>query len=84
MKYTVIWKKGAEHELALLWLNAPARDEIAKAADEAERLLAANPLDLGESRGGSLRIFFVGQLGFTYSVSPEDRIVSVLRIWHFA
>jgi hypothetical protein len=83
MKYTVVWKPAPQNELALLWLHAPDRDAIAKAADEAEQLLAADPLNLGESRSGGMRVFFVDQLGFTYSVSTEDRLVSVLRVWHF-
>lgn len=82
MKYTVVWKPTPQNELASLWLNALDRDAIASAADEADRLLSDDPLRLGESRSGSKRVLFVGQLGFTYHVSTEDRLVTVLRVWH--
>jgi hypothetical protein len=32
-RYTVVWPKGTEDEMAELWIAAPDRDAIAAAAD---------------------------------------------------
>ena len=81
MKYTVVWKQAAEDELAQLWNEAADRDAVRQAADRMEKLLATQPLALGESRTGSMRIAFESPLGMFFDVSEQDRLVSVVRVW---
>jgi hypothetical protein len=50
-------------------------------ADRLETLLADDPLNVGESRQDLSRIAFEKPLGIIFDVSPEDRLVTVLKFW---
>ena len=82
MKYTVIWKPSAKQHLADIWLSAEDRAAIASAADRIDRLLASDPLDVGESRSGNDRILIDVPLAVVFEVSELDRRVDVLTIRH--
>jgi hypothetical protein len=75
--YTVTWLPGAEIALANLWNNARNRALIAAAADELDAALARSPTQMGESRGGSLRIAFAKPLGILFDVDDSARSVRV-------
>ena len=54
MIWTVTYRLLAQDELANIWVHATDQQAVANAADEIDRLLASNPLAVGESRGGWL------------------------------
>lgn len=77
MRYTVIWLKDAEAELALLWNSAADHKELSKASHEIDRLLAVDAERRGESLREGMRALEVAPLRVVYSVREEDRIVEV-------
>ncbi|HEY2416213.1 MAG TPA: hypothetical protein VGI40_28490 [Pirellulaceae bacterium] len=81
MTYTVTWAEDASNDLADLWLNSRDRAEVARAADEIDRLLMADPLAAGESRVVNIRIMLESPLGVFYDVYPSDRKVIAWRVW---
>jgi hypothetical protein len=80
MKYTVVWKREAEDELATYWMAATDRQSIAEAAHRLEQALGDRPLAIGESRNAATRVAFDGPLGVFYEVSDADRLVTVLKV----
>lgn len=80
MKYTVIWLKKAEDQLAHLWLNAPDRAEVTTAADAIDAMLRLNPAERGESRSDRSRILFEGVLAVLFEVDEPNRIVYVTAV----
>jgi hypothetical protein len=84
VKYAVRWTRKARlQQLAQVWLNAPDRNAVTAAANEVDRLLAANPSDLGESRAGGLRVLIVEPLIVGYIVFEDDLRVIVFSIRYF-
>lgn len=83
MNFRVLWTPVAEQQLADLWISASDRGAITAAANEVDRLLAANPLAQGESRFDQLRVTFEAPLGVEYEVHEADRLVYVLAVWSF-
>jgi hypothetical protein len=83
--FRVVWAGAALNELAALWLAADSsgRQAITRATRLIDELLGSEPVDQGESRGGSERIMFVAPLGVTYAVDSQDRVVRVLQVWRF-
>lgn len=80
MSYTVVWKPRAEQDLARLWLEAADRRPVNDAARDIDRLLRVSPLEQGESRAGSFRVFFREPLVIFYNVNEADRLVTVIRV----
>jgi hypothetical protein len=84
VKYTVRWTRKARlQQLAQIWLDAPDRNAVTAAANEVDRLLAANPCDMGESRAGGLRVLIVEPLIVGYMVFEDDLRVIVFSIRYF-
>lgn len=83
MRYTVVWTRIAEEDLALLWTSARNRSAITEAANRIDRMLAQNPNNCGESREQGRRIVLVAPLAVTFRVSDDDRMVRVLRVWAY-
>jgi hypothetical protein len=81
MRFTVLWTRDAENDLAALWLDAADRSVIASAVATIDGLLKVEPLACGESREGPLRIMFVPPLGIDFEVLDDDRIVYVHAVW---
>ncbi len=81
MKYTVVWAPRAERDLAAVWMNSPARNDIAAATYYADKTLREDPDVRGESRSGSLRVLHVLPLGFEFEVVEPDRLVRIVRVW---
>ncbi len=81
MKYTVVWKPSAERHLAELWLDENIRPDVARIADELDRLLRRNPEEVGESRSDRQRIVLSPPLAAIFEVKPDDLIVNVLAVW---
>ncbi len=81
MKWTVLYRPSAQDHLANIWLTAPDQQAVADAADEIDRILAANPLDAGESRGGNSRIIIERPLTVLYDVYTDDSLVEVFAVF---
>jgi hypothetical protein len=81
MKWTAVWLPDAQNDLATLWTLGPDRSEVAAAADEIDRLIAADPLNQGESRDEGERLLVVHPLAVRYTVSPDDCLVTVRAVW---
>ena len=81
MKYTVVWKSTAEDDLAKLWLTARNRNGVRVASDRIEALLRSNPLGIGQKFLSGRRLLFVNEIGVTYRVNDDDRIVVILNVW---
>ena len=84
MRFTVTWKPSAEQELARIWISAADRQAVRKAADALEMHLKKDPLSVGESRSGKLRIAFYKPLAFHFQVLEDDVLVQVLEVWRTA
>jgi hypothetical protein len=69
--------------LADIWLNAPDQQAVADAADKIDRILARNPLDAGESRGGTMRIIIERPLTILFDAFPDDALVSVFAVTYW-
>jgi len=82
MRFTVVWMRAAQNQLATLWTGAdPAlRRAITAAADSIDKQLAVNPQLLGESRSHGRRILFVRPLYVIFRVNEPDRQVVVLTV----
>jgi hypothetical protein len=83
MSWTVVYRSSAQDHLANIWLNAPDRQAVTDAADEIDRLLASDPLNAGESRGGNTRIIVERPLTALYDVFPDDALVEVFAVFHW-
>ena len=69
-----------EQELADIWMNAANPDAVNHAANEAERRLKYQPLDVGESRGGAVRVLFEPPLVVYYEVDVAAKKVSIRNV----
>jgi len=83
MRYSVDWLPAAEEELASLWLNAPDRNAITRAAHAIDLRLQDEPEEAGESRPDGRRIVFAPPLGVIFRVIPGGRLVQVVHVWQF-
>jgi hypothetical protein len=81
MKFTVVWNRLAERELAAIWLNSGRRTELTRAADRIERLLRRDPQNQGVPSVHETRMLLVPPLGVTFAVYVDDRRVEVLDVW---
>ena len=77
MRYTVTSHPDMEDKLALIWLQAPDKNAVARASDEIDRLLKHTSLDVGEPDGTN-RAITIDPLKAIYTVSPNDRLVQIL------
>ena len=81
MKFMVTWGQRALQHLADIWNNAGDRAEVTRASGEINRILESDPLGVGESRTGMLRILINQPLAVYYSVDQARRSVLVLSVW---
>ena len=86
MNFTVIWFPQAEDDLTTAWLDSDraTRRAITAATNYIDRLLRANPLDVGEGREGIDRIVFHSPLAMVFEVLEDDRLVRVREVWRIA
>jgi hypothetical protein len=83
MRWTVIYRSPAQDELASIWLNAANPQEVARTADEIDRLLANNPMHVGESRERNTRIIVERPLTVLYDVFTGDALVEVFAVYYW-
>jgi hypothetical protein len=83
MRWTVVWSPGASNDLATIWLAAPDRAAITRAAHRIDTQLHNDPLNSGESRSGNERVLFEPPLAVSYEVRAADRLVTVTALWQY-
>jgi hypothetical protein len=81
MKWTVIWTRDVENELAALWLGAADRPTVTMAGDAIDAQLRRDPYANSESRTGKTRIMIESPLAAAYDVSDDDCMVTVWAVW---
>ncbi len=82
--YTVIWKSLLLDRLADIYVTADAseRERMAAGVEEFNAQLAADPLDVGESRVGGYRVAFPPLLKVSFHVNEANsrvRVTDVIR-----
>ena len=80
--YAVIWLDSVLDKLAEIYVNADTaeRNRMAVGIDTLNRLLSDRPLEMGESRGGTVRIAFSDLLAVRFRVDSDARIVRVVGV----
>jgi hypothetical protein len=79
-RYTVVSTREAEDDLAMIWADDKDRSRIAKAANDADRLLAERPLLDSVYLSEQLRRRDIPPLRFYFEVREEDRIVVISNV----
>ena len=79
-RFTVSWRPEVQADLAEIWLVAADRREIAQAADRIDELLAKDPAHQGTELHEGLRAIAVDPLVAYFTVSEEDRLVTVWAV----
>ena len=80
-RFSVQWHAAARKRLAELFLQNPRiQPDITDAADEIDRLLAMDPLNLGIAQSGTFRQFVQPPLKVLYSASVPDKTVTVVYV----
>jgi plasmid stabilization system protein ParE len=77
MHYTVIWLPAAENDLARIWMQAPDREAVTRAAHLLDQLLRESPEAQAHPEGDHYRLA-VGPLVVLFRVLPDDCQVHVL------
>jgi hypothetical protein len=80
MSYAVRWQPRARRQLADAYLTARAAGHgrsVTQASAQIDALLADDPGQAGESRGGRNRVLFVWPLVVHYQIVPRRRQVIV-------
>ncbi|HET6573903.1 MAG TPA: hypothetical protein VFG68_09895 [Fimbriiglobus sp.] len=76
------WLETTLDELANLYVAAdrPEWERMAAGVERLNARLAADPLDVGESRGGGYRVAFLPLLMVSFHVDEVNRIVRVTAV----
>ena len=81
MRFTVIWRRRAQGELANVWINSSDRQAVSDAAARIDRILRIDPHLRGRPFDGD-RILVEEPLAAVFTIDPGDRKVEVLAVWH--
>ncbi len=79
-RFTIVWLKGVQRDLAELWMDHFDRSAVAAAANNIDLALAYDPSTQGGELREGLRFLIVPPLRVLYSVNEGDRMVEVVRI----
>jgi hypothetical protein len=80
MRYTVAWLPSAQNVLADIWNRASDRQAVADAANRIDAELRTDAHQKGRPLGGQQRDLRVTPLGVIFTVSPADRLATVLKV----
>ncbi len=80
MRFTVVWAKDAEGELAEIWMQASDRLAVNAAATALDAELAVDPGTKGFPLSEGLRRLTVPPLHAFFEVHEDDRLVRVTGI----
>ena len=78
MRYTVVYEKPAESQLARLWIQAADRRAVTDASNRIERELA-NDAHAKGIPAGVFRKYTDTPLAVLYHVDPGDRMVRIIQ-----
>jgi hypothetical protein len=79
MNFTVVYLPSAQDELMELWMTAPDRAEVSRAANRIDQLLRKRPLESSQPFG-ERRVMFEKPLAVMFSVSIDDCLVTVAQV----
>ena len=79
-RYTVVWSRPAENQLAQLWTDAANRQAVTDAANAIDTELATKPLEKGLILSEGLRVLNVPPLHVLFTVQEADRLVQVVLV----
>lgn len=79
-RYTVVWTKTAQDQLADLWMAADDRNRVAATVAVLDRLLGSDAFQRGTALHEELRLLEVPPLRVFFAVREEDRMVEVGRV----
>jgi len=80
MAFQVSWMPSARDRLAEIWVDAPDRADVARAANLIDQSLRDDPATFGESREGNVRLAFAVPLVVTFEIFADDCRVNVLSV----
>jgi len=80
MRFTVVWTKAAEAQLASIWINSLDRSAVTAASDAIDVALRTDPVLRGETLTSATRVQIEEPLFVKYRVYEDDRIVKVLSV----
>lgn len=76
-RFTVTWHRGAEDDLAEIWLSASDRDDATAAVRAIDTALANDPESTGQAVAEGLRYFNAPPLRVLFVVRVADRIAEI-------
>jgi hypothetical protein len=79
-RYTVVWRKDADDDLAQAWMDAANREDVTSAADQVDIQLKNDPTSKGEELHEGLRRLKIPPLSVIFLVEEMDRQVAVVSI----
>jgi hypothetical protein len=77
IRYTVLWSEKAEDDLAIIWLQGPQRDEIARVTDQLDADLQIDAHRKGVMHPHNLRAISRASVTMFFRVDEADRKVFV-------
>ena len=80
IRYTVVWHKEAQDELAEIWIDTSDRNAVTMAAYLIDMMLSQDALSKGIELSEGLRALFASPLRILFTVDEGDRVASVLRV----
>lgn len=79
-RYTVTWLKGAQNDLAQIWIDAADREAVTRAADAIDVELATDAEGRGIPVKEGLRGLYLPPLHVLFTVREPDRLVEVVSV----
>jgi plasmid stabilization system protein ParE len=79
-RYTVVWLRDAEDDLAELWVGAADRNAVTAAARVIDGELSRDAATKGVEVAEGLRAYFAPPIRVLFTVDDGDRIVEVARV----
>jgi hypothetical protein len=79
-KYTVTWLKGAAGHLAQIWIDAPDKQAVTRAANSIDLELATDADSKGAPVKEGLRSLYLPPLHVLFTVREPDRLVEVVSV----
>ncbi|HJT31647.1 MAG TPA: hypothetical protein VJ783_06305 [Pirellulales bacterium] len=80
-RYTVVWRRRANNQLAELWLDADDRSSITADAHEIDRRLSEQAPEWGNEIIPNLRWMEVGKLRAYFTITESNRRVEVVAVF---
>ena len=77
IRYTVVWLRSAQGELAELWISAANRNAVTAAANLIDVELSEDAATKGIPLSEGLRQFLASPLRILFPVDEGDRVVEV-------